>query len=74
MIMALISRGQDADYPGLLPLVKGKELFDRELTQEEGSVRGTLVKGLTAEDMKYLDYFEGDVSTMNSSKSRPFHQ
>lgn len=73
--MKLTARGQDADYPGVVPLSKGRELFDRELTQEEGSVRGTLVKGLTAEDMKYLDNFEGDVSviqTVLSSRYRPY--
>ncbi|KAF5327155.1 hypothetical protein D9619_004896 [Psilocybe cf. subviscida] len=60
VITMLTGRCQGADYPGVLPLTKGKELFNRELTREEGSVRGTLVKGLTAEDMKYLDDFEGD--------------
>lgn len=39
----------------------------RNLTQEEASVRGTLVKGLSLRDMKALDVFEGDVRPIESS-------
>ncbi|KAF8199547.1 hypothetical protein BJ912DRAFT_949375 [Pholiota molesta] len=52
-----------ADYPGVLPFSRGEKLFSRTLTREERSVRGTLVKGLTEEDMKYLDIFEGNEYT-----------
>jgi hypothetical protein len=36
-------------------------LLERELTVEENSVRGTLVTGLTADDIAFLDTFEGNV-------------
>lgn len=36
---------------------------DRELNQEERSVRGTLVTGLTELDIRVLDIFEGSVRT-----------
>ena len=45
-------------------------LFDRELTQEERSVRGTLVRGLTKSDMAALDLFEGDVSEPKLSSTK----
>ncbi|KAJ3783036.1 hypothetical protein GGU10DRAFT_317492 [Lentinula aff. detonsa] len=53
---------QYADYPGVVPYHEGQRLFTRELTHEERCVRGTLVTGLTSQDMACLDYFEGDVS------------
>ncbi|KAI9511123.1 hypothetical protein F5148DRAFT_1274448 [Russula earlei] len=50
-----------ADYPAILPYERSKTtLLGRELTAEERSVRGTLVAGLTARDVMYLDVFEGD--------------
>ena len=53
-----------ADYPGIIPYTKGKALFkDREYSQEERSVRGILVTGLTDADVKALDIFEGTVRT-----------
>ncbi|TFK20281.1 hypothetical protein FA15DRAFT_673599 [Coprinopsis marcescibilis] len=51
---------KDVDYPGIIPESKGKTLFSRELSQDERSVRGTLVMGLTESDIEFLDYFEGD--------------
>ena len=54
---------QGCEYPGVVPYERGKQLFpDRELGQEERSVRGTLVRGLTLPDIGHLDVFEGDVS------------
>ncbi|KAF9468051.1 hypothetical protein BDZ94DRAFT_1247062 [Collybia nuda] len=50
---------KNEDYPGLIPYVQGRTLCNRELSPEEKSVRGTLVKGLTEKDMKLLDFFEG---------------
>ncbi|THV07394.1 hypothetical protein K435DRAFT_710241 [Dendrothele bispora CBS 962.96] len=47
-------------YPGIVPYKRGRELFIRELEQEERSVRGMLVTGLTEEDIECLDQFEGD--------------
>lgn len=35
----------------------------RELTDDEASVRGCVVKGLTAADIRLLDTFEGDVGS-----------
>ncbi|EGN98607.1 hypothetical protein SERLA73DRAFT_181151 [Serpula lacrymans var. lacrymans S7.3] len=49
-----------ADYPGIVPYSRSKTMFDHELDLEERSVRGSLVTGLTAADMKLLDIFEGD--------------
>lgn len=37
-------------------------MLGRDLTDEEASVRGTVVKGLTKSDIRFLDTFEGDVS------------
>ncbi|KAK0204902.1 hypothetical protein DFS33DRAFT_1323683 [Desarmillaria ectypa] len=47
------------EYPGVIPFSRGRALFDRELTQEEKYVRGTLVHGLTNMDILLLDVFEG---------------
>ncbi|KAK0236023.1 hypothetical protein EDD85DRAFT_839003 [Armillaria nabsnona] len=47
------------EYPGVIPFSRGQALFDRELTQEEKCVRGTLVHGLTNMDILLLDAFEG---------------
>ena len=52
---------QFADYPAIVPCKRSKTLLGRELTQEENSVRGTLVTGFTAMDIMFLDVFEGDV-------------
>ncbi len=51
---------QHADFPAILPCERSKALLGRELTSEENSVRGTLVSGLTAEDVALLDVFEGE--------------
>jgi hypothetical protein len=53
---------KDVDYPGILPYSQSKRLFGRELSPGERSVQGTLVTGLTAQDMRLLDDFEIDVS------------
>lgn len=37
-------------------------MFDRDLSPEEKSVRGSLVTGLSESDVRLLDVFEGDVS------------
>ena len=50
---------QFEDYPAIIPGERGKALLGRELTVEENSVRGTLVAGLTADDITFLDVFEG---------------
>jgi hypothetical protein len=39
----------------------GKAIIGRELSSEEASVRGTVVRGLFMADLKLLDTFEGDV-------------
>ncbi|KAF8905110.1 hypothetical protein CPB84DRAFT_1960658 [Gymnopilus junonius] len=49
------------DYPGIIPFDKGVRIINKPLTREERSVRGTLVTGLTDEDIVYLDRFESDV-------------
>ncbi|GHJ85264.1 hypothetical protein NliqN6_1666 [Naganishia liquefaciens] len=52
-----------ADYPGILPVEASKRLLGRELSEEESSVRGTYVSGLTQTDVRALDVFEGDEYT-----------
>ncbi|KAI0306310.1 hypothetical protein B0F90DRAFT_1808046 [Multifurca ochricompacta] len=49
-----------ADYPAILPYERSRKLFERELTPEDKSVRGTLVNGLTNRDVALLDIFEGN--------------
>ena len=46
----------------MVPSTKSVRVFKRKLTQEERSVRGMLVTGLTKRDMAALDTFEGTVS------------
>lgn len=50
------------DYPGVLPYSESKALMGRDLTEDEGSVRGVAVRGLTASDFSLLDDFEGMAS------------
>ncbi|KIO15108.1 hypothetical protein M404DRAFT_119676 [Pisolithus tinctorius Marx 270] len=52
---------QGADYPAIVPYSLSRSLFDRDLEADERSVRGSLVSGLTNEDVRLLDDFEGDV-------------
>lgn len=47
-------------YPGAIPLSLAEPFVNRELTSLEKMVRGTFVSGLTKNDMKHLDYFEGN--------------
>ncbi|KAI9443661.1 hypothetical protein BJY52DRAFT_1157182 [Lactarius psammicola] len=51
---------KNADYPAILPCERSRAILGRELTSEENNIRGTLVSGLTAEDVALLDVFEGD--------------
>lgn len=51
------------DYPGVLPYAKSRQLIGRELTQDERSVRGVVVKGITKKEIKLLDDFEGMVNS-----------
>ncbi|KIK63040.1 hypothetical protein GYMLUDRAFT_72273 [Collybiopsis luxurians FD-317 M1] len=62
---------KNADYPGLLPIAIGQKLLDRELAAEERCVRGTLITGLTARDMNFLDYFEGPQYTRRNVQVHP---
>lgn len=39
-------------------------LFQHKLHPEQQSVRGTLVTGLSDEDMALIDLFEGEVNTL----------
>lgn len=66
---ALTDLYQWADYPGVIPYDKTRELLQSsglkpDLPPEERTVRGTVVTGLSAKDVQLLDYFEGDVSTL----------
>ncbi|KAJ3506641.1 hypothetical protein NLJ89_g6760 [Agrocybe chaxingu] len=60
-----------ADYPGVIPSNQAKSLFEYSLTQEERSVRGTLVIGLTAKDIYALDIFEGSEYSRESIPAHP---
>jgi len=52
-----------AVYPAIVPYSLSRFMFDRDLEPEERTVRGTLVSGLTEEEVRLLDVFEGDVSS-----------
>lgn len=56
------------DYPAVVPARLGEQVMGRALTDDEASVRGCVVKGLTAADLRFLDTFEGDVSRRSSTK------
>ncbi|KAJ7583652.1 hypothetical protein C8J56DRAFT_214843 [Mycena floridula] len=66
-----------AVYPAIVPYSNGKDLFKRELSRDERSVRGALVTGLSPADFRLLDQFEGsrysreDVFVYPLSKSVP---
>ncbi|GAA5930368.1 hypothetical protein JCM10213_001072 [Rhodosporidiobolus nylandii] len=51
------------DYPAVVSAENGEKVLDRPLNAEEASVRGVLVTGLTAADVRLLDEFEGDEYT-----------
>ena len=52
---------QGADYPGVIPYTRSRELLGRNLLPEQRTVRGTLVQGLAEADIALLDVFEGNV-------------
>ncbi|KAF8510937.1 PLP-dependent transferase [Hysterangium stoloniferum] len=58
---------QGCDYPAIVPYESAKTFFQGQLTQDERSVRGTVVSGLTAEDLRLLDIFEGDEYTRQTA-------
>lgn len=49
-----------ADYPGVVTAEQGLKIMGRPLTDDEASVRGVVVTGLSPADMDLLDEFEGD--------------
>ncbi|EFI27900.1 homoaconitate hydratase [Coprinopsis cinerea okayama7 len=63
-----------ADYPGVVSYSEGKQLFSRELSLEERSVRGTLVTGLSDSDMALLDFFEGSEYTRQAVSVHPLSE
>ncbi|EIN10901.1 hypothetical protein PUNSTDRAFT_64285 [Punctularia strigosozonata HHB-11173 SS5] len=52
-----------ADYPGVLPYEKSRQLLGDGISEDDKCVRGTLVAGLTPSDISFLDVFEGDEYT-----------
>ncbi|VDC04759.1 unnamed protein product [Peniophora sp. CBMAI 1063] len=60
-----------ADYPAIIPYARTKELVKVELTPEDRSVRGTLVTGLTSNDIRLLDIFEGSEYTRDPVRVHP---
>lgn len=62
---------KNEDYPGILPYSQSRAMFDHDLDSEEKSVRGSLVTGLSDEDVRLLDVFEGDQYTRESVSVYP---
>ncbi|CAL1700273.1 unnamed protein product [Somion occarium] len=63
---------KNADYPGVIPYSRSAGLFEgRELSPDEKSVRGTLVSGLTTQDVILLDLFEGDEYSRDTVSVHP---
>ena len=62
---------QHADYPGVIPYEKSRQLVGKDLPPADRTVRGTLVRGLNDSDVRLLDTFEGDVSLLSSMKPNP---
>ncbi|KXN84713.1 hypothetical protein AN958_12140 [Leucoagaricus sp. SymC.cos] len=63
------------EYPGIVPFPQSKEKLFKgrdDLPQEDRSVRGTLVTGLTVRDMRLLDFFEGTEYARDPVKVHPF--
>ncbi|KAF9243516.1 hypothetical protein BU15DRAFT_86460 [Melanogaster broomeanus] len=54
---------RDADYPGIVPYSRSRAMFDHDLELEDRCVRGSLVIGLSDEDIRLLDIFEGNEYT-----------
>jgi len=63
-----------ADYPAVIPYSHSKSMFDRELSPEEKSVRGSLVTGLSEAEVLLLDVFEGDEYVRNLVPVYPLSQ
>lgn len=59
----LTSMVKGVTYPAIVPYSLSRSMFDRNLGPEEISVKGSLVSGLTNEEVRLLDVFEGDVSS-----------
>ncbi|GAA5853984.1 hypothetical protein JCM8547_008182 [Rhodosporidiobolus lusitaniae] len=51
------------DYPAVVSAKEGEQVLKRPLEEDEGKVRGVLVEGLTDQDVRLLDDFEGDEYT-----------
>ncbi|KPV73184.1 uncharacterized protein RHOBADRAFT_38805 [Rhodotorula graminis WP1] len=61
------------DYPAVVRAQDGARVLGRALTDDEASVRGVLVQGLTADDVALLDEFEGDVRPLVRPCHHPVH-
>ncbi|GJN94198.1 hypothetical protein Rhopal_007272-T1 [Rhodotorula paludigena] len=59
------------DYPAVIAADDGARLLNRPLTDDEASVRGVLVQGLTDDDVALLDEFEGDEYTRSPCTVTP---
>lgn len=53
-------RVRDCDYPAIISSSASQAWFKSELSMEQRSVRGTLVTGLSDEDLALIDLFEGE--------------
>lgn len=60
-----------ADYPGVIPYSRARELLGKDLEPEERLVRGTIVSGLCDQDIDLLDSFEGDEYTRETISVHP---
>ncbi|BGO96076.1 hypothetical protein NBRC10512_007186 [Rhodotorula toruloides] len=54
---------QQEDFPAVVSSADGTSVMNRSLSEEESTVRGVLVEGLSDADVALLDEFEGDEYT-----------
>ncbi|BGP43878.1 hypothetical protein JCM10449v2_007935 [Rhodotorula kratochvilovae] len=59
------------DYPAVITAADGAKVLGRSLTDDEASVRGVLVEGLTDNDVALLDEFEGNEYTRSPCIVKP---
>ncbi|KIJ57819.1 hypothetical protein HYDPIDRAFT_103800 [Hydnomerulius pinastri MD-312] len=60
-----------ADYPGIVAYAQSRAMFDHDLELEERCVRGSLVTGLSDDDIRLLDIFEGNEYTRDLVSVHP---
>ncbi|KAG8936063.1 hypothetical protein FRC02_004688 [Tulasnella sp. 418] len=61
-----------ADYPAIIPSSMSHKTFKRTPNEDEDTVRGVIVQGLTPHDMRRLDFFEGGLYDCIKLMAQPF--